>query len=62
MTPLQREQFHILAALVRDLRAEVAQRVREHEDISVAEPMLATPSSALRPDRFGPDHEWEAAS
>jgi predicted XRE-type DNA-binding protein len=49
MTDVQREQFKVLAALVRDLKHEVLQRQLEHEDISNAEPRLAAPRSSLNP-------------
>lgn len=49
MSDLQREQFRVLAALVRDLKIEVLQRDLEQQDIAFAEPRLAAPRSSLDP-------------
>ena len=49
MSPIQQEQYRVLFALVRELRAEVIQREAEAHDISVAEPRLASPRSSLDP-------------
>jgi hypothetical protein len=49
MTPIEREQHRALVALWRELRVEVLQRAAERDDISVVEPVLACPRSALNP-------------
>ena len=49
MSDIQREQFRVLVALVRELKAEVLQREAEVLDIAVVEPRLASPRSSLHP-------------
>jgi hypothetical protein len=49
MSPIQREQFRVLVALIRELKTEVMQREMEREDISTVEPRLASPRSSLNP-------------
>jgi len=55
MTPIQREQYHVLVALIRELRTEVVERVAERENISLVEPVLASPRSSLNPHLVGAD-------